>query len=143
MPPSIGALKLSFDGSAKGNPSMAGVGGVIRNHEGSILLSYSGPASFCSINKAKVLALKIGLREAKNLNVTHLSVEGDSFCAIQWAAKKSKPPWYLLDIIEEVLDISKSLDVSFYHINRSANKVADHLAKEGVSRQSLLISLCN
>ena len=65
-PPPSGALKLNFDGSALGNPGLAGVGGVIRNEEGNTILSYSGPARICSINKAELLALKTGLREAVN-----------------------------------------------------------------------------
>lgn len=66
QPPLPGALKLNFDGSAFGNPGLAGVGGVLRNEDGSILLSFSGPAGFFSNNKAELLALKIGLhvREA-------------------------------------------------------------------------------
>ena len=46
-PPTPGALKLNFDGSAFGNPDYAGVEGIIRNTEGTTLLSYSGPAGFC------------------------------------------------------------------------------------------------
>ena len=79
-------------GLLAGNFITTGVGGVIRNNEGSILLLYSGLAGFYSINKAELLALKIGLCEAMNLNVSHISIEGDSFCAIQWAAEKSNPP---------------------------------------------------
>lgn len=62
--PPIGALKLNFDGSAFGNLGRAVVGGVICNEEGTILLSSSGPAGFCSINKAELLALNNGLNEA-------------------------------------------------------------------------------
>eukprot|EP00268_Persea_americana_P009742 TRINITY_DN13898_c0_g1_i11.p1 TRINITY_DN13898_c0_g1~~TRINITY_DN13898_c0_g1_i11.p1 ORF type:complete len:105 (-),score=14.19 TRINITY_DN13898_c0_g1_i11:172-486(-) len=40
-PPPHGALKLNFDGSASGNPCMAGVGGVNRNEDGIIIMSYS------------------------------------------------------------------------------------------------------
>lgn len=100
---------MNFDGRARGDPGAAGVGGVFHNLEGSIRLSYSGLAGFCTIDKAELLALMIGLREAKNLNVSHLSIEGESFCVIQWVVEKSKPPWYLFDIIEEVIDISKKM----------------------------------
>eukprot|EP00268_Persea_americana_P034085 TRINITY_DN3370_c1_g2_i3.p1 TRINITY_DN3370_c1_g2~~TRINITY_DN3370_c1_g2_i3.p1 ORF type:complete len:167 (+),score=20.75 TRINITY_DN3370_c1_g2_i3:1551-2051(+) len=88
-PPPLGALKLNFDGSALGNPGPAGVGGVIRNEEGYTILSYSGPTRICSINKAELLALKIGLRKAINLHPHRLLVEGDSFCTIQWASPSS------------------------------------------------------
>ena len=39
--PRRGALKLNFDGSASGNSGMVGVGDVIRNEDGDIILSHS------------------------------------------------------------------------------------------------------
>lgn len=51
--PPRGSLKLNFDCSAYGN---SGVGGIIHNEEGTILLSFSGPAGFYSVNKGELLA---------------------------------------------------------------------------------------
>ena len=101
------------------------MGCVILNEEGNTILAYSGPAGFCSINKAELLALKIGLQEAFNLHPHRLLVEGDSFCAIQWASQSSNPPWYLVDIIEEVIQLSGGVNISFHHIKRLANDDAD------------------
>lgn len=39
---------------------------------------------------------------------------------------------------DEALDLARHLGASFYHVKRSANKVADELAKEGGSQQSLI-----
>lgn len=50
------------------------------------------------------------------------------------ALKSSNPCSYLADIIEEVIEMSGSLNVSFHHIRRTANDKADQLAKEGVHR---------
>lgn len=58
---------------------------------------------------------------------------------IQWASQASRPPWYLADIIGEVVESSKNLNVTFHHIKRIANLEVDRLAKEGVSRPPLLI----
>ncbi|KAL4189211.1 hypothetical protein AMTRI_Chr08g205860 [Amborella trichopoda] len=40
-PPLEGQIKLNFDGCSSGNPGLAGIGGVFRNFEGTILLSFS------------------------------------------------------------------------------------------------------
>ena len=133
-------MKLNFDGSAIGNPGMAGVGSVIHNEDGIIILSYSSPAGVCSINKAELLALLFGLREASRLQPQQLPAERDSSCVIQWVSQSSSPPWYLADIIEEMLQWSGDLNVSFNHIMISTNAEADKLAKEGVLKPSLLIS---
>ena len=76
------------------NPGPVGLWGVIRDMEGTILLSYSGPACLGSSNKAELLALRTGIRE------------GDLYCVIQWANQSSNPPWNLADIIEEVVQMS-------------------------------------
>ena len=134
-------LKLNFDGSALGNLGKVGVGGVIREEDG-IILSYSGPAGFCSINKAELLALNVGLREASRMNPQRLLVTGDSASVLQWALNPSTAPWYLADLSEEMAQMSTALNISFSHIRRSANAEADRLAKEGVHKPSLIISIC-
>ena len=138
-PPSSGALKLNFDRSAQGNRRIVGVGCVICNDQGITLLSYSDPAGPCSINKAEVLSLNIGLREALRFNPQLLVIEGDSSCVIKWVSQPSTAHWYLEDIIGEVIENSKNVNISFHLIKRGANLEADRLAKEGVSRPSLLI----
>lgn len=43
------------------------------------------------------------------------------------------------DILEEVMDLSNRLDVSFNHVKRSANSDADQLAKEGILHPNLVL----
>ena len=113
-------------------------GGVIRD-EGNTLLAYSGPAGLCSITKAEVVALNIRLREALRLNPQLLVIEGDSSCAIKWASQPSSAPWYLADIVGEVVVNSNKVHISFHLIKRDANSEVDCLAKEGVSKPDLHI----
>ena len=47
-------------------------------------------------------------------------------------------PWYLADV-KEVAEIDKNKNISYHLVKRGANSEADRLAKEGVSRLSLLI----
>lgn len=47
IPPPFGILKLNFDGSACGNPGMAGIGGLMRDSNDDTLFSNSGSAGFC------------------------------------------------------------------------------------------------
>ena len=66
-------------------------------------------------------------------------MEGDSSCAIKWASQASMALWYLTDVVKEVAEIAKSINISYNLIKRSANLEADRLAKDGVSRPSLCI----
>lgn len=65
-------------------------------------------------------------------------MEGDSLCA-HWVNGRSRTPWGLADVAEEVHVLARRLEASFSHAKHSANSVADILAKEGVSRNSLMI----
>ena len=66
-------------------------------------------------------------------------IEGDSSCAIKWAPQASMAPWYLADVIEEVTENAKNMNISYNLIKRCANSEADRPVKEGPSRPSLFI----
>lgn len=74
-------------------------------------------------------------------NPQHRIVEGDFACVSQWTSNSSNLPWHLADLIEEVIELSRSLTVSFHHTKRTANYEADLLAKERVHRPDLFISV--
>ena len=82
----------------------------------------------------------IGLHEAAHLNPHQLIVEGDFTCVIQQVTQSCSYPWFLADIMEEVIQLSGGLNISFIHTSQSANAEANHLAKEGVSKPSLTSS---
>ena len=60
-------------------------------------------------------------------------------CAVKWASGRCSAPWRIADTVEEVLNLAKVLDVPFVHVKKTANSVADVLAKEVVSQQCLWI----
>ena len=88
---------------------------------------------------AELLAIRTGLREAERLNLHNLIIEGDFFCAIQRTSGAAKAPWKVVGVVGVILDLLNSIQVAFYHIGRSANSEADHLAKEGVFRNALRV----
>lgn len=68
---------LIFDGSARDNPGVTGLGGIIRDEGGSPILSFSSPC-FCTTNKAEMIPLRMGLQEDLQLNICQIFVEGYS-----------------------------------------------------------------
>ncbi|EOY12746.1 Uncharacterized protein TCM_031281 [Theobroma cacao] len=69
---------------------------------------------------------------------THsLVVESDSANAINWAQHHYKVPWRMKNISNAIETfLRKSTRITFKHVMREANKVADELAKAGVLRDS-------
>lgn len=53
-----GIIKLNYDGAAKGNPKLAGFGGVFRNAQGRILWIYEGNIGSSTNNVAELHALE-------------------------------------------------------------------------------------
>ena len=57
LPPLPRAFKMNFDGAAKGNPGLAGFGGIFRNHEGTLAHIYFGSMGRDSNNAAELEGL--------------------------------------------------------------------------------------
>jgi len=135
------SYKLNFDGASKGNPGVAGFGGILRNHDGIPLQVYFGNIGLDTNNSAELEGLWKGLLLPGKLSLQPLIVEGDSQILINMAtriqngsqARKVASSWRLearLNAIEQ--ELRKNRAISFNHIRREGNKVADLLANIGV-----------
>ncbi|XP_019054240.1 PREDICTED: uncharacterized protein LOC109115059 [Nelumbo nucifera] len=87
-PISEGVMTLKFDGSALGNPGLAGIGGIVRDEKGNICGTFSGPIGLADSTKAKVMAALTGIRIIKNLGILNLIIAGDSANTIKWLRDK-------------------------------------------------------
>ncbi|XVF62072.1 hypothetical protein PTKIN_Ptkin08bG0187700 [Pterospermum kingtungense] len=56
--PQMGCLKFNVDGSAKGKPRLAGIGGVLRDHEGNVKIQFMKSIGLADSNLAELLAIK-------------------------------------------------------------------------------------
>ena len=143
-PPHPPSFKLNFDGAAKGNPGMAAYGGIFRTSEGSPLHIHHGSIGRDPNNAAELEGLWTGLSIAENQNFFPLDIEGDSQILIEatiiiqsgTSAAKIASSWRLLGRLEQIEDWLKTpRSINFRHVRRTANKVADRLANQGVNQQ--------
>ena len=109
-----------FYGSSKGNPGLAGGGGVLLSDENSILATYAWGLGTMSNNKAEALALW----QAQEINVDSLVVFGDSKLIIQaLKTKRLLTNIYLISILKKILlSVSKFKEISFFHVLCGLNK---------------------
>lgn len=142
--PPVGGLKLNFDGAYRGNPRMAGIGGVIRNHEGEIIHIYSRTLDEGTNNEMEFAALEHGLRILKNMQNCNAVVEDDSTLVISVAKKidggtkasKASKHWRLAKVMENIAQlISGMKGLVFRAVRRKANSLADHLENYGIDNQ--------
>lgn len=85
------------------------------------------------IIEAALLVTRNGLWEALRLISHNLMVESDSLCVLRWALDSCRPPWRLVDAVEEILDLNRHLRV-FFLSHQKRVSLADSRAKEDVSR---------
>ncbi|KAK3218345.1 hypothetical protein Dsin_012315 [Dipteronia sinensis] len=58
IPPLMDTLKFNVDGSARGSPGMAGIGGVMRDSRGKVVCLFSYFVGTTDSNSAEILAIK-------------------------------------------------------------------------------------
>ncbi|XP_068639432.1 uncharacterized protein [Aristolochia californica] len=109
--PSAGVLKLNFDGSSLDSTTV------------------------------ELQSVLNGLRVFRDHCSGPVLIEGDSKVVIGWCQHASTPPWRHWDAFFEVLDIVNLLECFWSLIPRSANSVADALAKQGASLQFLVVRI--
>ena len=133
-------ITIYTDGGARGNPGISGVGAVILDTDGRVLVEiskYLGDS--LTNNYAEYEAIYLALQKCIDLGLQDSSVElrADSRLAVEqlsgnWKVKDS-------NIREQFNKVNRLLEqfksVKFTHIPREQNKRADALANEAMDRQ--------
>jgi hypothetical protein len=86
-PPMANSFKWNVDGSSLGKPGPLGIGGVLRNYNGILLVIFSLPVGILDSNVAELRAVvKVIELSASNclLHHKHIIIESDSANVISW-----------------------------------------------------------
>eukprot|EP00253_Pinus_taeda_P031912 PITA_31912 len=129
---------LFFDGASKNNPGQAGAGGIIRDSQGGTLVKYEWGLGVMSNNKAEAYSLLLGSSIARKMGLQNLLILGDSAIIIASMTLGREFRQIALNrikgrIIENIRNIT---GVSFKHILRENNKVADEQANNATGRST-------
>ena len=135
-PPPFGFYKLNRNGSAKSNPSVAGAGGLIKDHKGN-WIGFSRNIGFTHSLIAKLWGLRDGLNLGKNLNIKKLHVELDAKVVTDIITTQNESSFstHLCNplIFDCRLLIQTFEEVLVCQTYSEGNHYADLLAKEGCS----------
>ena len=77
-------IKINTDGSALGNPSIAGVGGILRDHLGQWISDFSLHVGLATNNMTELAAVRQGLAMTWNMGVKYIQLELDSKMILTW-----------------------------------------------------------
>ena len=120
-----------FDGASQARQLRCGGGGVLFKSEAHFF-HFSARFGRGSNNYAELMALRLLLLFALEQGCLSLQVFGDSMLVIEWEKETVQcHVMILLPIVEEVFRIKQQLNhISFTHVYRERNRVADQLSKQ-------------
>lgn len=130
--------QLYFDGGSRGNPGPGGCGYCILKDNFVVFEGKNGLGA-CTNNYAEYKGLHNGIALALEKNITRLEIYGDSLLVINqmnrtWACRHA----VLRIIFDNVNAQAKKFEhITFHHVPRAKNTIADSLANEAMDEQAM------
>jgi ribonuclease HI len=123
------------DGASRGNPGESGIGLLVKDENGNIVLSLSAYIGKTTNNIAEYTALLVLLKRVKDLECTKLVVHSDSELMVrqihgQYKVKDTNIRKYYQKVAG-LLD-EMPFEFELKHIPREQNSDADRLANRGI-----------
>jgi ribonuclease HI len=142
-PPLPSIWKWNVDGSSRGKPSSAGIGGVLRDCRSIVYAQLAASVGVRESNVAEFLTIIFTLEiclEYDWLRRDNIIIESDSKNALSWINKAGSCPWNLRFCYIKLRNILLLLkNVLFVHVNRESNNSADLLVKRRVTTKGRII----
>ena len=131
------------DGASRGNPGPSGVGVIVRNERGDIILSRSGYIGETTNNVAEYSALLLLLRSMQTIPCTRLVVQSDSELMVrqvngQYKVKDAKLKRLFLEV--QRLKANAPYTLELHYVPREQNTETDRLANEGIDAKTPIAS---
>lgn len=86
-------VKINTDGSSNITKRTAGIGGVVRNRNGDLIMAFAKAFHFCTNNQTEVQAALYALNWCRQNNMTNCILEMDSLMTINMMKGVYKPFW--------------------------------------------------
>ncbi|CAN1141919.1 Putative ribonuclease H protein At1g65750 [Linum perenne] len=139
---------LNTDGSVLPQLGSAAAGGVLRDESGRGLAAFSANLGRCSITRAELRGIMIGLDVAWEVGIRKVAVQVDSKAAISLINEPGVPcQQHAAEVVAILKLLQPDWEVTIAHIYREGNKAADYLASIGhnlpLGTQSIPVSDCN
>ncbi|CAN1121023.1 Putative ribonuclease H protein At1g65750, partial [Linum perenne] len=122
---------LNTDGSVKINTGDAVVGGCIRDEDGRVVQAFSANLGKCSITRAEITAIVLGLERAWEAGIRHVEVQTDSICVINLIHMTQLDHQHAALVMQYRRLLERSWKVTLKHVFREANHLVDAMENRG------------
>jgi|SRR3989338_392290 len=129
-------LLIYTDGGARGNPGPAGLGVAIHNEHGKLIKKFGRYLGEKTNNEAEYEAIIAALEEALKLGADEVEMRMDSELAMRQLNSIYKVKNHRMQaLVLKVRNLeTKFKKVSFKHIPRGQNKLADEMVNEAIDK---------
>jgi ribonuclease HI len=135
--PTLTEIKMFADGGSRGNPGPSASGFAIFDMADKLVVKKSLYLGITTNNQAEYQSLKLGLEEALRMRVRIVHVHMDSLLVVNQMLGifkvKNRDLWPIYTAIKELAGQFKS--VTFRHVPRALNKVADAAVNEALDEE--------
>lgn len=95
-------IKINFDGASSGNPGPSGIGCVIRDEYGTVLVDCAEFIGTTTNNVVEFCAALRGLELGREVGARKIHLEGDSLLTINAISQKCTPNWNLHKWLDQI-----------------------------------------
>ncbi|HYF97069.1 MAG TPA: reverse transcriptase-like protein [Patescibacteria group bacterium] len=133
--------KLFTDGGSRGNPGPSAIGFVILDMEDNVVKKFGKYIGDTTNNQAEYQALQQGLISAQEEGVKKLEVYMDSLLIVNqikglYKVKNAE----LMPLYQDIkVKANEFEEISFIHVPRALNKIADELVNEALDNRQYLL----
>ncbi|GMI90570.1 hypothetical protein HRI_002726300 [Hibiscus trionum] len=134
-PPPTEFVKFSVDGAFSSSKMCGGIGGILRDEQGSILMSFMAPTGNIPPALVELLAVKRGVEiflGSEWAKRKRLVIETDCLTLCEWLSGKRDTPVAFVAMVAKLKQIMEGGGMLLMHIPRHLNIEADALAKQGI-----------
>jgi hypothetical protein len=130
MPPARGVLKLNVDGSYANDSAGAGI--VIRDHDGTVILTACWQLQHCiDSTEAEIAAMELGIAQAMTVTTGRFMIESDCVEAITLIKEGTPNLTKYASRIQVVREMIREREVQVAKVDRTSNYVSHLLANLG------------
>ncbi|XVE56796.1 hypothetical protein DITRI_Ditri04bG0039600 [Diplodiscus trichospermus] len=107
-----GEVKFNVDGASLGKPGQAGIGGVLRDHQGNVIIRFSRSVGVADSNLLELMAVKeafILFLSCSRLHSYILNIESDSRHVVCWVLKPHTTPWRVRHINSHIENLKQQM----------------------------------
>lgn len=134
-PPDHHWVKCNTDGACRGNPGISSYGFCIRDHCGNLIYAESKNIGVSTNMVAEMSTIREAIKYCRHMGLQQVLVETDSLSSKNILSGNWRIPWEIAEIVEDIIDLSKSSNIIFKHIFREGNQLADFITNLAIQQE--------